>query len=137
MATRYGHLACCFVLLRAGASLAPRQLPSGNRSPADCVRTRRLSVLDAVDPILVQAAHKAGADNCDGRVAEQARAIRFVRRVEARGGIKRWCAAEVFELARLRALVARHRAYAFFPPYLACLTPVSCPTRSYRPSWPV
>ena len=67
-----------------------------------------------------QAAHKAGADNCDGRVAEQARAIRFVRRVEARGGIKRWCAAEVFELARLRALVARHRAYAFFPPYLAC-----------------
>ena len=67
-----------------------------------------------------QAAHKAGADNCDGRIAEQARAIRFVRRVEARGGIKRWCAAEVFELARLRALVARHRAYAFFPPYLAC-----------------
>ena len=43
-----------------------------------------------------------------------------MRRVEARGGIKRWCAAEVFELARLRALVARHRAYAFFPPYLAC-----------------
>jgi len=79
------------------------------------------SCLDAVDATLrSQAAHKAGADNCDGRIAEQARAIRFVRRVEARGGIKRWCAAEVFELARLRALVARHRAYAFFPPYLAC-----------------
>ena len=46
-----------------------------------------------------------------------------MRRVEARGGIKRWCAAEVFELARLRALVARHRAYAFFPPYLACFAP--------------
>ena len=42
MATRYGHLACCFALLRAGASLAPRKLPSGNRSPADYVRTRRL-----------------------------------------------------------------------------------------------
>ena len=48
-----------------------------------------------------------------------------MRRVEARGGIKRWCAAEVFELARLRALVARHRAYAFFPPYLACFAPAS------------
>ena len=51
-------------------------------------------------------------------IARKKKAI--VRRVEARGGIKRWCAAEVFELARLRALVARHRAYAFFPPYLAC-----------------
>ena len=83
-----------FALLRAGASLEGRSLPSGFRTPAD------------------YAVHKGGAADCDGRVVEQRRAIEFIRSVEHRGGVAAWGAARLLELVKLRTLVDQWRAHA-------------------------
>ena len=92
LAARYGHLTCVFKLLRAGASLALRELPSGTRTPAG------------------YAIHKTGPDNCDGRVREQRAVIEWLASCYRTGGVAAWCARDRHDLAGLRALALAGRA---------------------------